>query len=145
MTIKEFLRDIKRKDSCIKVIEAQIRAMRDVAEYKAPVLDPIGGGHGTPDPHSRETLVAKLVDMTEDLESIRIGYLEDVDRAMKMILSLSDDKVLRVFHERYLEFRTWESIADRMGITFQWVHELHKRGLIELEKKYPSFVENSTN
>ena len=143
MTVKEFLRDIKRKNSSIKVIEAQISALRDMAEYKTPVPDPIGGSRGTPNPHSRESLVAKLADMTTDLEKIRIEYLEDIDKAMKMILSLSDEKMLRIFHERYLEFRTWESIADRMEITFQWVHELHKRGLIELEQRYPDLKNGS--
>ena len=136
MTIKEFLRDIKRKDSCIKVIEAQIRAMRDVAEYKAPVIDPIGGGHGTPDPHSREYLIAKLADMRTELTELKLEYLKDIEKATKMILEIKDNKTLEVFSKRYLEFYTWEKIADSMGITFQWVHELHKRGLIELENKY---------
>ena len=141
MTIKEFLRDIKRKNSSIKVIEAQISSLRDMAEYKNPVPDPIGGGHGTPDPHSRESLVAKLVDMTIDLDRMKMEYLDDLDKATKMILSLSDDKTLLVFHKRYLQFRTWEYIAEDMDISTMWVHKLHKRGLIELGNKYPSFLD----
>lgn len=141
MTIKEFLRDIKRKNSSIKVIEAQISSLRDIAEYKTPVPDPIGGGHGTPDPHSRESLVAKLVDMTIDLDRMKMEYLDDIDKATKMILSLSDDKTILVFHKRYLQFRTWEYIAEDMDISTMWVHKLHKRGLIELSNKYPSFLD----
>ena len=141
MTIKEFLRDIKRKNSSIKVIEAQISSLRDMAEYKSPIIDTIGGGHGTPDPHSRETLVAKMVDMTIDLDKLKMEYLDDLDKATKMILSLSDDKIILVFYKRYLQFRTWEYIAEDMDISTMWVHKLHKKGLIELSNKYPSFLD----
>jgi len=136
MTIKEFLRDIKRKKSAVDILSSQIESLRAMAVYKAPAPDPNGCSSGTRDPHSRESILAKVIDMTNELDEMKLDYLEDIEKATRMILSLSDEKTLRVFHERYLEFRTWESIAERMDITFQWVHELHKRGLIELEGKY---------
>lgn len=136
MTVKEFLRDIKRKKTAVDILSSQIESLRAMAVYKVPAPDPNGGSSGTRDPHSRESILAKVIDMTNELDEMKLDYLEDIEKATRMILSLSDDKILRVFHERYLEFRTWESIADRMDITFQWVHELHKRGLIELEGKY---------
>ena len=136
MTVKEFLRDIKRKKSAVDILSSQIENLRAMAVYKVPALDPNGGSSGTRDPHSRENILAKVIDMTNELDEMKLDYLEDIEKATRMILSLSDEKTLRVFHERYLEFRTWESIADRMDITFQWVHELHKRGLIELDGKY---------
>jgi hypothetical protein len=143
MTIKEFLRNIQAQNTRIRIIESQIKSLQGLAEYKTPVPDPIGGGHGTPDPHSRENLIAKLADMKTELTELKLIYLGDIERATKMILDIKDNKTLEVFSKRYLEFYTWEKIADSMGITFQWVHELHKRGLIELEKKYPEFRNGS--
>lgn len=137
MTVKEFLRNIQVQNTRIRIIETQIRSLQGLAEYKAPVLDPIGGSHGTPDPHARESLIAKLADMRIELTDMKLEYLRDIEKATKMILEINDNKTLEVFSKRYLEFQTWEKIAESMGITFQWVHELHKRGLIELGNKYP--------
>lgn len=136
MTIKEFLRNIQAQHTRIRIMENQIRSLQGFAEYKTPVLDPIGGSQGSPDPHSRESLIAKIIDMKTELTKMKLEYLNDIEEATKMILDIKDNKTLEVFSKRYLEFYTWEKIADSMGITSQWVHELHKRGLIELEKKY---------
>lgn len=141
MTVKEFLRDIKRKTEAIKLLKEQLERLRCMAEYKSPTIDEIGGGHGTRDPHQRENLIVRISEISMKLDSLIEEMVEDMDKATEMILSLSDDKTMRVFSKRYLDFKTWERIADEMDITFQWVHELHKRGLIELSKKYPDFSE----
>ena len=143
MTVKEYLRNIQTQHTKIRIIESQIQSLQGMAEYRNPIIDTIGGGHGTPDPHSREYLIAKLADMRTELTELKLEYLKDIEKATKMILEIKDNKTLEVFSKRYLEFYTWEKIADSMGITFQWVHELHKRGLIELEKRYPDFKNGS--
>lgn len=135
MTVKEFLRDIKRKNTSIEILNEQLEKLRSIAEYKSPVMDDIGGGFSSPNVHSKEDLMCKVAEISEKLTKLKIEYLNDIDKATDMIMSLKDEKILNVFSKRYLEFKTWERIADEMDITFQWVHELHKRGLIELSKK----------
>lgn len=139
MTVKEFLRDIRKNKIRIKVIENEISELQETVGCKAPVLDPNGGGRGSRDPYKNEELIARMIDLKHDLEKIKFEYMEDVHRATKMILELPEGKTLEVFSKRYLEFQSWEKIADSMGISFQWVHILHKRGLQELQKKYPYF------
>lgn len=139
MTIKEFLRDIKRKNTSIEILNEQLEKLRSIAEYKSPVIDDIGGGFGSPNVHSKEDLMCKVAEISEKLTMLKIEYLNDIDKTTDMIMSLKDEKTLNVFSKRYLEFKTWERIADEMDITFQWVHELHKRGLIELGNKYKNF------
>lgn len=141
MKVKEFLKDIKRKKTTIEMLEDQMERLKIMAEYKGVAIDPNGGSKGSRDPHNNETLIAKAVDISVRLDKIKEELMEDIERATEMISSLSDDKVLKVFWKRYLNFQTWESIATDMDISFQWVHELHKRGLIELYKRYANFFE----
>lgn len=140
MTIKEFLRDIKRKKAAIETMDEQIVRLRSMVEYKGYVMDPNQGGHGSRNVHSTEDMIARLVDISTEMNERKVELAEDIAKATEMITSLSDEKTLNVFRKRYLGFQTWERIADEMGITFQWVHELHKRGLIELAHRYPDFL-----
>ena len=55
-------------------------------------------------------------------------------------MSLKDARTLQIFSMRYLNYQTWESIADSLDITFQWVHKLHGRGLRELNERYKNFL-----
>lgn len=140
MTIKEFLRDIKRKKTTIEMLEEQMARLKSMAVYKGTAVDPNGGGRGSGNPHSTEDVIVKALDISSRLDRTKVELMNEMEQATNMIMSLSDEKVLNVFRKRYLDFQTWERIADEMGITFQWVHELHKRGLIELAHRYPDFL-----
>ena len=139
MTIKEFLRDIGRKMAIIDMLDDQMGKLRAMAEYKGCAIDPNQGSHGTRNPHSTEDIMAKVVDISIEMDRKKVELAEAIAKATEMISSLSDQKTLRIFRKRYLELKTWERIADEMDITFQWVHQLHKRGLIELSRRYPDF------
>ncbi|MGN0906557.1 MAG: hypothetical protein ACI4NM_05360 [Bullifex sp.] len=141
MTIKEFLREIRRKSTSIEILNEQIERVRSMVEYRGSVIDPNGGGYGTKDPHSREKLLIRLTELSEKLEELKVSHLDDIERANEMVLSLSDEKMIQIFYKRYFKYQTWEAIANDMNLTFQWVHELHKRGLIELSARYPFFPE----
>lgn len=139
MTVKEFLRDIKRKRTAVEMLEEQMERLKAMAEYRGSVIDPNGGSRGSGDGHTLENIMVKALDISARLERTKEELMSDMEQATNMIMSLSDEKVMKVFWKRYLGFQTWESIATDMDISFQWVHELHKRGLSELHRKFPSF------
>lgn len=139
MTIKEFLRDIGRKMAIIDMLDDQIGKLRSMAEYKGSAIDPNQGSHGSRNPHSTEDIWVKVADISIEMDRKKMELAEAIAKATEMISSLKDEKTLIIFRKRYLELKTWERIADEMDITFQWVHQLHKRGLIELSQRYPDF------
>ena len=100
MTIKEFLRDIKRKNTSIEILNDQLEKLRSIAEYKSPVMDDIGGGFGSPNVHSKEDLMCKVAEISEKLTMLKIEYLNDIDKATDMIMSLKDEKILNVFSKK---------------------------------------------
>lgn len=66
----------------------------------------------------------------------RINELLEINKQTVEIVNSLDDVVLRsIFIARYVNFKTWEEIADEFEIDLRWVYRLHKKGLEELEKK----------
>lgn len=139
MTVKDFLKDIKRKNASLDMLREQLERLRSMAVYKSPVMDDIGG-FGSPNVHSKEDLYAKIAETSEKLDRMQIELIEDIRKATEMIMSLKDARTLQIFSMRYLNYQTWESIADSLDITFQWVHKLHGRGLRELNERYKNFL-----
>ena len=139
MSVKERLSEIRKIDSCVNVKSLEVEKLESMAIYKGVTLDPNKGSCGPGGrPNSGEDLVIRMIDMKNDLNR-QIGLLiERKMEGMKIIDSLSDGKMIEIFYMRYFEYRKWEEIADELGITFQWVYELHKRGLNELSKKFPN-------
>lgn len=139
MTVKDFLKDIKRKNASLDMLREQLEKLRSMAVYKSPVMDDIGG-FGSPNVHSKEDLYAKIAETSEKLDRMQIELIDDIRKATEMIMSLKDARTLQIFSMRYLNYQTWESIADSLDITFQWVHKLHGRGLRELNERYKNFL-----
>lgn len=139
MKVKEYLRQIRRVETLITIKSEECEKMRSMAVYKKGALDPNGGIFGSMNPHGREDIMARMVDLADEIQGGMVKLLETRQKAMKMLDVLSDAKTVSIFHKRYFQFDTWENIAYDLGITFQWVHELHKRGLIEISEKFPEF------
>jgi len=51
---------------------------------------------------------------------------------MRFINSVEDEKTRTLFQFRYITDMRWENIASSMGYTYQWVFELHRRGIKQL-------------
>lgn len=136
MTIKEFLLGIRRKEAEIEIMERELERMESMAQYRGSVIDEIGGARGTSDPHSRESLVARMCDLRSELDRSVEEVVRMRERGLEMIKSLREGNMMRVFYMRYFEHLKWEDIAERLEISRQWVTELHGRGLVELGKRF---------
>ena len=139
MKVKEFLKDIQRKQHAVDILKDQSEKLKIMAEYKGVAIDPNQPSHGTNDPHRTEEYICRAIDLSIRMDKLKLELLADIDTATMMILNLSDDKTLQIFWRRYIKFEKWEDIASELSITYQWVLKLHGRGLEELNRKYPNF------
>ena len=81
-------------------------------------------------------IICQIVDLEEQLK-------DDIQKLVTMkieitnkINSLEDDEHVLILNLRYLNFKTWETIACEMGYTFQWVHKIHNQALNNFKAKY---------
>lgn len=133
MNAKQYLRQVRRLDNIVNAKLQQVEMLRAMTTRMTANLttDKVQESN-IPDKIS--TLICKIVDLEKEI-------INDVDKLidlkaeiMRKIDSIQNDNYRLLLTLRYLNFKSWEQIAVEMGFTFQWVHELHKRALIEFEK-----------
>ena len=130
MNAKEYLMQYKRTATRLKVLEAEIRAMRTEAESISIKLDgmPKGSNKGT-----WENIAVTLADReTEyqreyaDLWKLRMQIIETLGKL--------SSKHQQLLYSKYIQGKTWEHIAVDMDITWRHCYRLHGSALVELDK-----------
>ena len=135
MTVKEYLRDIRKYETLIRCKTAQLDKMRALVEYHGTAM---GDDPRVPsDPSSSRTdSLVRLAALSEELDATIREMQEHRRHAMEMIDSLSDPQMVRIFYARYLDGKAWKEIADEMNVSIQWIFRLHGNGLSELSRRY---------
>lgn len=83
--------------------------------------------------HKLDGTIAKIVDMEREINE-DIDRLVDAKReAMAVIRQVEHPDKQLVLELRYLDFKSWPSIAEEMGLSPRWVQTLHERALAAVE------------
>ena len=73
--------------------------------------------------------VARLVDLEAEIDR-DVDALVDLKReCMRAIDNLQDPRLVEILYRRYLDFQTWDLIAEEMGVSRQWALRLHAQAL----------------
>ena len=79
-------------------------------------------------------IMSKIVDLENELDN-DIDKLVDLKAEVtKRIDEIPDMECRLLLMLRYLNFKTWEEIAEKMGYSRQWVNKIHGRALNSLQK-----------
>mgnify|MGYP000876554104 CR=1 FL=1 len=133
MTAKQYLRQVRRLDNIVNAKLEQVEMLRAMTTRMTTKLstDKVQESNI---PDKIPTLICKIVDLEKEITNNIDKLINLKTEVMRKIDSIQNDDYKLLLTLRYLNFKTWEQIAVEMGFTFQWVHELHKRALIEFEK-----------
>lgn len=83
---------------------------------------------------SMAEVVAKIVDLQNDLKNTINNIVEIEKECMAVIDQLDNADQIQILYARYFQFKSWNKIAREVGCSYQWVYELHKRALVEVQK-----------
>ena len=125
MTAKEYLSqaaDLRRE---ILARREQLAARRSIAAIRGHA-DGVGG---TPDPHRSERNLARISDLSRELDAAIGKLLTQSEEISTVIAQVEDPKFRQLLRLRYLSFLKWERIAEIMGCDVRTVHRLHDRAL----------------
>ena len=132
MTAKEYLNQTYRIDQMIESKIEQVRSLKDLSTKATAVLTDMPGG--SRDIHSKENIIAKMLDMENELKS-------DIDKMVRIKKEVTDtintvnDRNCRLLLEmRYLRLMPWEDIAADMNCSLRSIHYLHNRALKKVEQ-----------
>ncbi|MEG1945291.1 MAG: DUF1492 domain-containing protein [Oscillospiraceae bacterium] len=76
-----------------------------------------------------EKAVVKLVDLERIVEDEMNQLLDLKSDIRKTVNQLEDVKGVLVLRYRYLEFMTWEAIAEKMTYSIRQIHRIHEAAL----------------
>ncbi len=123
MTAKEYLRELKRLDTCInqKITEKDSLYSGSIGSARTDAV-PVRGCETT-------ATVEKTVERLEELE-VEINRQIDVfvdqrHTIIDQIQALESELYISVLYKRYIEFKRLEEIAVEMGYAYKYVSRVH--------------------
>ena len=132
LTSKEYLSRAFRVEQRINNKLEQVQALRALAEKTASILLCTANAKNA-SPHRMGEAIAKMVDLEAEI-NIDIKSLVDLKTETVTVIKCVKPIELRTLLEmRYLNFKTWEQIADDMGYDLRWVYRLHGKALSEVD------------
>ena len=134
MGAKKYLQQASRLDALINAKCDQIDRLSDMATKITTSLSPVAGSSKASSQDKLGDTVARIVDLQKEVQQ-GIDQLIAVKKDItQKIDALQNNEYRLVLTMRYLNLMTWEQIAVEMERSYQWVHIIHGRALINFEK-----------
>ena len=124
MTAKEYLKQAFHIDRRINDKLEQISSMRDLATKATSIINDMPGS-ATHDPHSMQEVIAKIIDDEEEVNAAIDRLVDLKAEIMRVIKAVASPEHQTLLELRYLCFKPWKVIADRMGYNVRHVYRLH--------------------
>jgi DNA-directed RNA polymerase specialized sigma subunit len=83
--------------------------------------------HGNESPIERK--VEKLIRLKEKLEKRKSQAFDEMEKIEKYISTIDDIETRLIFNKRYLDFKSWDEIAEEMFMSERTVYRKHSNWL----------------
>ena len=131
-TPKEYLRQIRLFDICIKQKEAELAAMRSEIESMSAAVT--GERVQTSAKDKMSEKVSHIVDLEAMIIQDKEKFLRMKDRIINEIQSLDNSVYVDILYKRYVEYKQLEEIAVEMNYSYRQVLRLHGFALQEFKR-----------
>ena len=131
MSTKEYLSQAYRIDQRINSKLAQVMSLRDLLGKATGTLSGAPKA-ATPNPHSMEDTIAKMVDLENEINDDIDALVDLKAEIMRRIKRVENTEYQTILELRYLCFKRWEEIAVDMGYSLRRLYELHDCALEEI-------------
>lgn len=120
------LREIKKMDVLINSKLLELERLKElltkvnVASYEDRVqTSHMGNGW--------EDTIQKIIDIEQEINREIDRFVDYKKECQKVIDQLDDVNLIELAYKRYFEYKTFESIADEMHYSINWVFVLHRK------------------
>ena len=136
MNAKEYLSQAYRIDQRINSKLEQVMSLRALLGKATGTLTGAPKA-ATPNPHSMEDTICKMVDMENEINA-DIDMLVDLKtEIMTCIKQVGNPEYQTLLELRYLCFKNWEDISTEMDYSLRRLYELHNLALEQIFFKSP--------
>lgn len=131
----EYLKQLKYINTIIKQKENEKKELEDKI-YSIPAVDNSKIKVKTGNVGSSYTLIDKHIDETTSLEKEIIEYENKRKCIINEIRQLGKSEYIEVLYKRYVEFKSFDTIAYETGYCISNVWKIHSKAIKEFEKLY---------
>ena len=136
MDAKEYLSQAYRIDQRINSKLEQVMSLRALLGKATGTLSGAPKA-ATPNPHSMEDTIAKMVDLENEINEDIDALVDLKAEIMACIKQISNPEYQTLLELRYLCFKRWEEIAVDTGYSLRRLYELHNSALEQISFKSP--------
>lgn len=129
MSIEQWLEQVKWLDERIDAKLAERAQLMDIATKVTPSLDGMPHGGGVTDKVGN--IAVKLAALAEETNELVDRYVDQRQKVIRALERLPSNEYA-VLHKHYVQFKTWEAIAEEMGISTVTVWRYKVSGLENL-------------
>ena len=131
MSTKDYLSQAYRIDQRINSKLEQVMSLRALLGKATGTLTGAPKA-ATPNLHSMEDTIAKMVDLENEINEDIDALVDLKAEIMRRIKRVENTEYQTILELRYLCFKRWEEIAVDMGYSLRRVYELHDCALEEI-------------
>lgn len=128
MTPKEYLSQAFHLDQRINSKLDMLATLKEMATKTTSIMQDDVVSH-TRNVHSMEDAIAKIVDMQTEINADIDRLVDKKQEIMHTIYAVENPEYQTLLELRYICFRSWEEIADKMHCTVSNVFKVHSKAL----------------
>ena len=136
MNAKEYLSQAYRIDQRINSKLEQVMSLRALLGKATGTLTGAPKA-ATPNPHSMEDTICKMVDMEHEINADIDALVDLKTEIMTCIKQVGNPEYQTLLELRYLCFKNWEDISTEMDYSLRRLYELHNLALEQIFFKSP--------
>ncbi|MBQ9914559.1 MAG: DUF1492 domain-containing protein [Clostridia bacterium] len=84
----------------------------------------------------QEDKMVALVSLEEEIDRRVENLYKILEEISRAVADVEDPSHRILLTERYINFKTWEQVADSMGYDLRWVYRLHKKAVDAIAERW---------
>lgn len=131
MTRKEYLNQAYWLDRRIDSKLEQLSALKEMATKTTSIMNDDVVSHSR-NLHSLQDVISKIIDMQAEINN-DIDHLVNLKQEiMQVIKGVQNPEHQILLEQRYLCFKSWESVAEELGYNVRHVYRLHDEAVEQI-------------
>lgn len=135
MKAKNYLLEIRKLDRKIDNKQIQLDSLKALTTSITPTLKEINVQSNGSQDRLGDTM-AKIIDLQREINDKIDEYVNRKLEAIRLINKLEDDISINILIQRYINYKSWDEIAESLSYTRQGVIKKHGKALLDFEKVY---------
>ena len=138
MQAKQYLKELKRLDTCINQKMQEKAALYTstigAARTDKDRVQTSGSGDMMPE------LIQRLLDLEAEIVKEIDNFADQKRKMIRQIQDLRNETYVSLLYRRYVEFKTLEEISVEMNYTYQYTRRMHGYALAEFQRVHEKAI-----